>query len=99
MSRSKYRFQLTPPEMPLIFQYGSNCDADRLNSRTRLNGAATETTGAQIHQRCAHGGIMPDKRRTLCHTQNSCYRFYGVLPSSLRPVPTAQRVSLTHGSL
>ena len=28
--------------MPLIFQYGSNCDATRLNSKDRLDGAAID---------------------------------------------------------
>lgn len=33
--------------MPLIFQYGSNCDADRLNSKERLNGTVEDRGRAQ----------------------------------------------------
>jgi hypothetical protein len=33
--------------MPVIFQYGSNCDADRLNSPKRLNGAALDLGAAE----------------------------------------------------
>ena len=33
--------------MPLIFQYGSNCDTERLNSPERLAGAAIERGRAQ----------------------------------------------------
>ncbi len=29
-------------DMPLVFQYGSNCDAERLNSPERLGGAAVD---------------------------------------------------------
>jgi hypothetical protein len=33
--------------MPLIFQYGSNCNAARLNDKTRLDGAAEDRGRAQ----------------------------------------------------
>ncbi len=33
--------------MPLVFQYGSNCDERRLNDRRRLNGAARDLGRAQ----------------------------------------------------
>ena len=33
--------------MPLVFQYGSNADADRLNSPNRLNGDATDLRRVQ----------------------------------------------------
>jgi GNAT superfamily N-acetyltransferase len=33
--------------MPLLFQYGSNCNAERLNAPERLGGAATRSTRAE----------------------------------------------------
>lgn len=35
--------------MPLIFQYGSNCDAKRLNDKERLAGDAKDLGSAQTH--------------------------------------------------
>jgi hypothetical protein len=32
--------------MPLLFQFGSNCDADHLDSPKRLNGAALDLGAA-----------------------------------------------------
>jgi hypothetical protein len=47
MSRYNYHFQFTPPEMPLLFQYGSNCLTARLSSPRRLNRSAVVQGRAQ----------------------------------------------------